>query len=82
VQASCRPPFSPRVPEATAAPVQVIIAKLHVITVGEFVPIIASFGEADLRAWKPLSDKPDISVEARPLLWRLIARCPVAVIQP
>jgi hypothetical protein len=65
-QGHCWSPVGPRVPEATAAALQVVIAKLHVITVGEFLPIIASFGEAELRSWTPLSQKPDISVEARP----------------
>ena len=42
-----------------------IVAKIQVITVKEFLPIIASFNEDALRKWKPLSDKPDISVEVR-----------------
>lgn len=57
-------------PDATAAVLQVVIAKLQVITVGEFLPVIASFLEEELRAWKPVSSKPDVSVEARALLCR------------
>jgi hypothetical protein len=54
--------------DATVAALQVIIAKLQIITVREFLPIIASFDESELRAWKPFSDKPDASVEVRALL--------------
>jgi hypothetical protein len=53
--------------DATSAALQVIIAKLQIITVREFLPIIASFDEGELRAWKPFSDKPDTSVEVRAL---------------
>jgi hypothetical protein len=55
-------------PHVTTAALQVVIAKLQVITVDEFLPIIASFDKAELQAWKPFSDKPDTSVEVRALL--------------
>jgi hypothetical protein len=44
---------------------QVIIAKLQRIVVNEFLPVLADLREEELRAWEPLSDKPDISVEVR-----------------
>ena len=44
---------------------QVIIAKLQQITVKEFLPVLIGVSLKELRAWDPLSDKPDISVEVR-----------------
>ena len=44
---------------------QTIVAKLHEITVNEFLPIIASLRVDELKEWTPLANKPDISVEVR-----------------
>jgi hypothetical protein len=66
--------------DAAAAALQVVIAKLQIITVREFLPIIASVPEEELRAWRPLSDKPDVSVEVHAPFCS--PRNHIAVIQP
>jgi hypothetical protein len=46
-----------------AAGAQVVIAKLQHITVKEFLPLLG-ISEADLSAWTPKLNKPDMAAES------------------
>ena len=64
VDINCTFACLPRLSESQNG-LQVIIAKLQQITVKEFLPVLIGVSLKELRAWDPLSDKPDISVEVR-----------------